>query len=204
MKEGWRAIVFIGAILLAAVSVPHPVNPAVLPDVPAYRVKGAAKPKVVITEFSDFQCPNCSSASSYLLEMIKQHRNDVAVVFRHYPLRQHRWSFLAAQASECAGAQGKFWEYQGLLFENQAEWHNADDARELFVEYAESIGLDAERFSRDLDGGRFADAVQRDIAAARDRNVNVTPTFFINERRLVGDRQLRAYGNRFVELEKLE
>lgn len=202
MKKRSSVTVLIGAVLLAAVFVPHQVNPSALVDVPGYRVKGAAKPVVVITEYSDFQCPSCSRAQTYLMEIVREHQTGVAVVFRHYPLRMHRWAFLAAQAAESAGAQGKFWEYHNILFEHQSEWDKSEDARALFVHYAESLGLDIERFGRDLDEGRWNAAIIRDIEEAKSKNVNVTPTFFINERRLVGDSQLREYGRRYVELEK--
>jgi protein-disulfide isomerase len=200
MKKNSCAAVLLS--LLAAVLVPNAVNPAALPDVPGYRLKGASNPVVVITEYSDFQCPNCSKAQAYLLELLNRHQSDVVVVFRHFPLRGHRWAFLAAQAAECAGAQGKFWEYQKVLFERQAEWEKSEYALDVFMQYAVSLGLDTERFSRELGEGRWETVIQRDLEEAKANNVNVTPTFFINDRRLVGHSQLREYGERFVELEK--
>ncbi len=202
MKNDMRVGILAGLAVLAFIFSPQQGSPAALPDVPGYRLKGATHPVVVITEYSDFQCPSCSKAQAYLLEMLKQHESEIAVVFRHYPLRMHRWAFLAAQASECAGAQGKFWEYQKILFERQAEWDKSEDARDLFVRYADTLGLDIQRFTRELDEGRWAGTVRRDMEEARKRNVNVTPTFFINDRRLVGDNQLREYGERIVEMEK--
>jgi protein-disulfide isomerase len=202
MKKPSCVNVLLGFVLLAVVLFPYPVNPsAALPEVPGFRLKGAAKPAVVITEFSDYQCPSCAKAQSALLEIVDRHP-EVVLIFRNYPLRQHRWAFLAAQAAECAGAQGKFWEYQKILFERQSEWDRSENARDLFVEYAGGLGLDVKRFEADLSAGRWDAAILKDIEDAKAKNVNVTPTFFINERRLVGDGQLREYGEKFVEMEK--
>jgi protein-disulfide isomerase len=202
MKKMVRKKAVTGVLVLIALFVAASAIPAALPDVPDYRIKGAAQPKVVITEYSDFQCPNCSKAQAYLMEMVKRNDSEVAVVFRHYPLRMHRWAFLAAQAAESAGAQGKFWEYQKILFERQAEWDKSENARGVFVQYAADLGLDTQRFIMDLEQGRWDAKILRDIEDARSKNVNVTPTFFINDRRLVGDRQLREYGQSFVDQEK--
>lgn len=202
MKKQYCVRGFLVLVLLAVVLTPYPVILSALPDVPGHRLKGASKAAVVITEYSDFQCPSCAKAQSGLLELLGRHQNEVILVFRHYPLRMHRWAFLAAQAAESAGAQGKFWEYQKILFERQAEWDKSENARDLFVQYAGSLGLDTKRFADEMAEGRWDAAILKDIEDAKARNVNVTPTFFINDRRLVGEGQLREYGETFVTQEK--
>ncbi|MBI4395702.1 MAG: thioredoxin domain-containing protein [Elusimicrobia bacterium] len=169
--------------------------------VPAYRQKGPASAPVVITEFSDFQCPICARARTTLEELTKRHEGKIVVVFRHYPLKSHRWSRLAASAAESAGAQGRFWDYQNLLFDRQKEWSETQDPRELFSQYAAYLGLDLKRFQSDLESGRWDKTVQRDVEAAQALQVKATPTFFFNKRRVVGDSQLKAFGEQFVELE---
>jgi protein-disulfide isomerase len=171
-------------------------------QVPLYRQKGAEAATVVITEYSDFQCPACAKVQPVLKDLAKKYEKDVLVVFRHRPWNNHKWARLAAKAAEAAGAQGRFWEYHDALFEKQAEWSGPNDPTSLFVGYAEHLRLDKQRFQSDLQGARFDDLIHRDMEAAEALSVNVTPTFFINKRRIAGGSQLSAYGAHYIELEK--
>ena len=93
-----------------------------------------------------------------LLRSLVDANDDVRVVFRHFPLTHvHDHALKAAEASEAAGAQGKFWEYHDLLFENQEQFASGDagNAREIFIELAEQLELDVEQFTQELDEGVY-------------------------------------------------
>lgn len=144
------------------------------------QIKGNAKAMVVLEEFSDFQCPACAAYAPVVAEISKTFSADVAVVYRHLPLRSiHAYADKAARAAEAAGMQGKFWEMHDVLFAKQAEW-SATGAQENFIAYAESIGLDKDRFLLDWASPNVQAKVMRDENLARVKNLSATPTFIIN------------------------
>ncbi len=164
--------------------------------VPAYRVRGPFRARVKIVVFSDFQCPGCAKAEPVLKALLDRHPGEARVAFRHYPLRMHRWSVLAARAAEAAGFQGKFWPYHDLLFQRQKEWEVQPDPTEMFLRYAAELGLDGDRFRRDFQDPRWTALLTADMETARKANVSSTPTIFIGDNRVVGGTQLEADGER--------
>ncbi len=150
-------------------------------------VKGATNPKVVIIEFSDFQCPACKAMAPVLDGIVKKYPNEVMVAYKNYPLvRTHRWAYTAAVAGECAYRKGRFWEYHDLIFERQKEWANSKDARVDFLNMAEELGMDRMEFLRCMESQEIKEAVNADMREGKRLNINSTPTFFINGRRYVG------------------
>lgn len=199
-KKRW--IIGLGIVGVAVVAVALGRRaPGISGDAPAYRQTGAPRARVVITEYSDLQCPKCGAAVPLVKELLKTYPNDVRLVFHHSPLRQHKWAVLAAQAAESAGLQGKFWEYAENLFAKQPEWSVAGDPRPLFLTYANDLGLDGDRFTKDLDSSFVVEIIQKEKAHAEAIEVPATPTFFINDRMLVGDNQLAGNGARYIEQE---
>lgn len=148
-------------------------------------MKGRQSAPVVLEEFGDYQCPPCAQIYPEVERVREEFGGRVRFVFRHYPLtRIHPHALLAAHAAESAGLQGKFWDMHRLLYENQTAWSNTPDPRPAFDAYARRLGLDAERFRRDL-GGADADArLAADVGRARSVGVESTPTFFVNGRKL--------------------
>jgi len=161
------------------------------------RALGNANAPVTVEEFGDYQCPQC--ATVYLeLEKIREDYGDrVLLVYRHYPLmRIHRNALAAAHAAEAAGLQGKFWEMHGQLYRGQKSWENSADAPTRFNAYARGLGLDAERFARDVNGEEVDKRVVADHERAKSLGVDGTPSFFVNGRNLPanasGGRDVRA------------
>ena len=154
---------------------------------------GNPNAKVTIVEFSDFQCPFCKQFEDNTYpklydEYIKT--NKIKFVFRHYPLNSiHPTAQKAAEASECANAQNKFWEYHNLLFKNQSTWSPLPlaDALNSFTDYAAELGLNTITFRSCLDTDQLTQKVQEDSSDGDKASVNGTPTFFINGTRLVGN-----------------
>ena len=143
------------------------------------QIEGNREAGVVLVEYSDFQCPACGAYYSVIKQIMKEFDGRIALVYRHFPLRQiHQNADLAARATEAAGKQGKFWEMHDIIFENQKEWSNQRKAGDFFKQYAESLGLNAERFRADLDSKEIKDKVNTDYQNGLRIGINATPTFF--------------------------
>ncbi len=143
--------------------------------------KGGANAKVVIHEFSDFQCPFCSRGKAVVDQIATEYGDKVKIVFRHMPLNFHPEAKPAAMASMCANKEGKFWEMHDALFDNQKELGAAK-----YKEWAAKIGLNAEAFAKCYDSQEMAAAVDADMKVAEDLGVNSTPTFFVNGQKVAG------------------
>lgn len=110
-------------------------------------------------------------------------------MYRNFPLTSiHKNALRGAYAAESAGEQGKFWEMHNKLFEGQKEWSEAGDPQKFFDEYATALGLDSDRFKKDMDSERVKDKVAADAASAEKFEVNGTPTFFLNGKKLESPR----------------
>jgi protein-disulfide isomerase len=96
----------------------------------------------------------------------------------------HKHAFLAAHAAEAAGLQGHFWEMHDMLYQNQLSWSVAEDARPTFIQYAQMLGLNVDRFTRDMDSQEIANRVLADIERGQSAGVVGTPTVLINGRQL--------------------
>ncbi|HBE88070.1 MAG TPA: hypothetical protein DDW67_02895 [Elusimicrobia bacterium] len=182
------ALVFLATLvtLLARHMNLGPARPA-----PDYRNFGPADAPIVIEEFTDFACPACRHAYSGLEEIKKAYPDKVRVVFKHYPLTNiHPWSVEAAVRADCAGRQGKFGEYAGLLFDNQNDWVMSREPQPKFDEYVGKAGLDKAVFAACMDDPEMARQVTGDMAEGDMRGINATPTFFVNGERAVGFGQL--------------
>lgn len=140
------------------------------------RVRGNPKAKVMIVEFSDFQCPFCGQVEATLKDLLAKHEGVVALAFRDMPLPQiHPFAMGAAEASRCAGEQGKFWEYHDLLFGDQSHL----DRTEL-VEKARTLKLDEKQFDSCLASEKYKAQILRDAQEGMLAGVSGTPGFFIN------------------------
>ncbi|MGW2958917.1 Na+/H+ antiporter NhaA [Streptomyces sp. NPDC001220] len=154
---------------------------AVTVDARHDRVRGPERAAVTLVEYGDFECPYCGQAEAVVRELLGCDA-DVRYVWRHLPLTDvHPNAQLAAEASEAAARQGRFWEMHDLLLARQ----DALGARDL-LRHAQEIGLDVERFRRDLEQHRGAPRVAEDVDSADLSSVSGTPTFFINGRRHQG------------------
>ncbi|HEX4945512.1 MAG TPA: thioredoxin domain-containing protein [Blastocatellia bacterium] len=154
------------------------------PEVPALNIatddqptKGNAAAAVTIVEFTDFQCPSCAQAQPVIEQALKDYAGKVKLVVRDFPLEKHPDAFKAAEAAEAARAQGKYWEYSALLFQNQAALSS-----ENLKAYAAQLKLNAQQFNAALEAGTFADQVRRDYQDGLQLGVSGTPTLFVNGR----------------------
>ena len=137
--------------------------------------RGNPQAPVTVVMFTDFQCPSCAAMHPVVEKALKSNTDRVRLVVRDYPLDIHDHARKAAEAADAANAQGKFFEYTALLYQNQT----ALDVPSL-KKYASQVGLDRARFDRELDSGMYAAEVNHDRADAEKYGVKYTPTFFIN------------------------
>lgn len=140
--------------------------------------------KVTVVEFADLQCPACASVQPGLKSILEKHKGNVNFVFRHFPLSIHRNAIKAAEAAEAAGEQGKFWEMAETLYTFQSNWQAENNPTELFIEYAEKLGLDTEKFKKDIESGKYGAKIQKGIEDGLGYGVNSTPTFFVNDKKV--------------------
>ncbi|SOC53370.1 Na+/H+ antiporter NhaA [Blastococcus aggregatus] len=147
-----------------------PVDPAV------DHVRGPLDAPLALVEYGDVECPFCGRATGVVGELRRRFGDELRYVFRHLPLVDvHPHAELAAEAAEAAGAQGAFWAMHDRLFAHQDRLGAAD-----LLEHAAALGLDLERFARELGEATHAAHVRDDVASAEASGVRGTPTFFVN------------------------
>lgn len=155
----------------------------------ADRTFGNKESKVVLFEYGDFQCPGCGAAHPTVKAVTEKYEEQMAFVFRNFPLTTiHPNARAAAAAVEAAGLNGKYWEMHNIVFENQTSWSSAsaNDRSGLFTQYAVNAGIDADTFTKTLDekSSQINRKINFDIALGRKESVNSTPTFFLNGEKL--------------------
>ena len=139
---------------------------------------GPVNAPVVVVEYGDFECPNCKQAAPAVEIMLRRFENKVRFVFRHFPIfDMHSHALQAAEAAECAGAQGKFWEMHTKLFEHQTHLD-----REHLLRYADDLGLDIARFTAELDDEVYRQRIHEHLESGKRSGVRGTPGFFVNGR----------------------
>jgi len=155
-------------VLLKPPKIEIPFDPA--------RLRGDPKAPVTIVEFADFDCLYCRKAEATLKDILAKYPTQVKVGYRDFPLsRMHPQAELAAEASRCAGEQGKYWDYHDLLFAEPGK-----EGRDAMIEHAHTLKLDEKQFDGCLSSGRYESQIERDVQLGMRVGVGATPTFFVN------------------------
>ncbi|PIR54097.1 disulfide bond formation protein DsbA [Candidatus Peregrinibacteria bacterium CG10_big_fil_rev_8_21_14_0_10_42_8] len=143
--------------------------------------KGSPNATVLVEEYADLQCPACAAAHAQVTTpLLEIYSDKIRFEFHHFPLRSiHRFALDAAEMSECAADQGKFWEFIDVAYKNQSEL-----GFEALVDWAEVVGLDVDVAERCWKSHSKRDIVLNDYKEGRDRDVAGTPTFFVNGERV--------------------
>ena len=138
--------------------------------------RGNSDARLTLVEFSDYQCPFCARHARETVPLIQREyieTGKLKYVYVHFPLESlHKLAFKAAEAANCAGEQGKYWEMHNRLFSNQQRL-------EPWTAHARAIGLEAERFEACLNSGRHAEIVRLNLAEGNKAGVSGTPAFFL-------------------------
>ncbi len=147
-----------------------------VPVEPADHVAGASHPTVTIVEYGDFECPNCKQAAPAVKLLLERFAGRARAVYRHFPLEEvHPHALAAAQAAECAGGQGRFWEMHDLLFANQDRLK-----KNHLHSYAERLQLDMARYTAEMDDQVYLQRIREHMDGAHRSGVRGTPAFFVN------------------------
>ena len=136
---------------------------------------GRADASVLIEEFSDPQCPACAGISPQLEQLVRNNPGLARLEYYHYPLSYHEYAFIAAEATECAGDQDKFWEYLGTIFENQSSL-----SEDYLYKIADSLELKRKAFDACLEDRTYKEKILSHMAEGNLRSVPGTPTLFVN------------------------
>lgn len=204
---GFIAIVAVGVVIGVVKVNSGPREQAQIPDTMTVSdkdwSKGNKEAKVIITEYSDFQCPACRSYESLVKQVITDLGDKTLFVYRHFPLSSiHKNAQMAAQAAEAAGRQGKFWEMHDMLFDRQKDWAEQTNAKDLFVEYAGFIGINKDQFKTDMTSSEVKDRIKIDVDSGTKASVQGTPTFFVNGQRLEGPNSIEDFKKAVEDAEK--
>jgi protein-disulfide isomerase len=136
---------------------------------------------VVLEEYGDYQCPPCGLLYPVLKDIEHEYGKQLQIVFHHFPLAKiHKNAMNAARAAEAARNQGKFWEMHDRLYRNQNAWKDLDDPRPMFIQYAQELGLNTDRFTRDIDSPEVEQRINSDMQKGTSVGVTGTPTVFID------------------------
>jgi protein-disulfide isomerase len=153
----------------------HSVTLAVPPDATDH-VRGSEHARITLLEYGDFECPSCKVAMQAPKLLLDRFPNKIRFVFRHYPLVEaHPHALLAAEASEAAAAQGRFWQMHDMLFERQTHLKERDLHR-----YADEVGLDLARYTAEMDDHIYLQKVREHTEGGRRSHIRATPTFFLD------------------------
>jgi len=165
----------------------EPEAPRVRVNIGDAKIRGPENAAVTIVEFSDYQCPACRKNHETMKAVMEGYKDQVEWVFKDFPLRSHQWAAKAAEASHCAAEQGKFAEYQDVLFSS-----NQDLTPLQLQAYAVEIGLVAEQFQKCLDTGKYQSLVEKSVQDGLSIGVNSTPTLVINGRMTAGGQSVES------------
>jgi protein-disulfide isomerase len=147
-------------------------------------ILGPPDAPVTLEEYGDFQCPPCGILAGPINQLEQDYRPRLRVIFRQFPLINHQHAREAAFASEAAGLQGRFWEMHDLLYREQSVWSKAPDVRLLFNSYAGILGLNIDRFKKDMETDKVKARVTFDQQQGTALGVKNTPTILLNNRAL--------------------
>lgn len=156
----------------------------------ADHVYGNTKSKVILINYSDFQCPACGSAHPQIKAIVEEYKDKIQFVSRNYPITSmHPNAKAATGAAEAAGMQGKYWEMHDKLYENQSDWDSlSGSARDdKFESFAKELGLDVNKFNTDIASNAVTEKINYDAAIATKINITGTPTFYLNGVMLDGE-----------------
>lgn len=140
---------------------------------------GKAGATITLVEYGDYQSRRCGEAHAIVKKLIKEFQNELLFVFRNFPPDSNAEAMIAAQAAEAAGLQNKFWEMHDLIYEQQDQLSEAN-----LIYFAESLNLNLEQFGNDYNSQNVISKIESDIESGIRSEVNETPTFFIDDKRL--------------------
>lgn len=146
-------------------------------------ILGNPNAKIVIYEYSDFQCPACAAYNPVINQLLNTYDGKVKIVYRFFPLTGiHQNALISGQAGYAAWKLGKFKEMKDLLFDKQKDWETLKDPKETFISYAKVAGMDEAKFAQIMNSDEAKNIVKAGEAEAISLGLSSTPSFFIGNR----------------------
>jgi len=140
--------------------------------------------KLVLVYYSDFECPACAYYHQFLDKLLIDFKDQILIIFRHFPLPNHLKSKDLAYAAEAAGKQNKFWEMADLIFKNQSKLVQSRNLEKDIIDLAVLLNLDIDKFKTDLVSKEVKNKVEENYLEALKMNLRGTPSFFLNGKRI--------------------
>jgi protein-disulfide isomerase len=157
-------------------------------------IEGKGSSGVNLTEYGDYQCPACGQYYPIVKQVYAKYSDQIFFQFRNFPLFQiHPNAIAGARAAEAADLQGKYWEMHDLLYEGQQDWSTQSDPTTSFNQYAKQLGLDTTKFQADFKSSLVNDRIQSDIKKGNQLNIDSTPTFFIDGKKISNPNSVDAF-----------
>jgi protein-disulfide isomerase len=153
------------------------------------RIRGDSAARVWVVMVSDFQCPYCRQWHDEVFPTIVREYVDtrkIRMAYVHLPLSSHQHALESAEASMCAGVQGRFWEMHDAIFRTQGRWSRMEEPRALFDSLAASVGVQPAPYRACVQSNATRPMVLADARRVADAGATVTPTFFIGNERVEG------------------
>lgn len=172
-------------------------------DSVAARSKGPEQAKIQIIEFIDFECPACAYGAKLLHEYMDKHPSDIRLQIKYFPLiKSHRHAMQTALYSECAGRQGKFWEFHDPLMATQQQWSPLINPDPIVSEFLKKAGVDMSKHAACVASEDAAKTIEDDRTLGKSLGVQSTPTYFINNKMVVGGKSLTEELNTYFPQDK--
>lgn len=186
--SGITLAIIIGGVFLfskaPAQNTPQKVDNKLLIESDSEKI-GYPSAQVTLVEFGDYQCPACGDYHPMIKQLLSDFNGKVNFVFRNFPLSQHANAKISSYAAEAAGLQGKFEEMHNKIYETQNDWSSSNDARSIFIGYAKDLGLDIDKFTKDINSDAVKQKVDRDTNDGLTLQINETPTLYLNGIKLI-------------------
>jgi protein-disulfide isomerase len=168
---------------------------------PKSRIEGDPGAKVLLVEYSDFQCPMCAMVQPNLKQFLDLYKGKIRIAYKYFPLtRVHKNAMASAHAAECAAEQDHFWPYSEQLFKTQTQWAGLADPTTSYTAIAQQVALDMNQFKACYADPSKEAIINADHAEGERRQISATPTLFIDDERLVGS-YIQTDGARMIDRE---
>ena len=182
-------VVFIGYALTRPETAPEdpnkPAGSSKVSDKGSNNVYGKADSPVILTEFVDFQCEACLGYYPHVKEVKEKYKDKVKFQIRYFPITSgHKFAMKAAIAAEAAARQDKFFAMHDKLFEGKKTWEQTTDPQKYFDQYAKEIGLNMDKYKKDLENEDVVAVINRDLQDVTELKGEGTPTFLLNGKKI--------------------
>ena len=190
-KKAERTLIYVGAVAILAITAlivtylasgPNITVPDTIDEIQETdHTLGNPDAKIILIEYSDYECPACASYESLVQAVVSEFENHIQFAYRHYPLiKIHPNAQRAIRAAEAASLQGKFWEMHEKIFQSQSEWASKPSPEETFIRYAEELELDSGQFRFDYNSRELKNLADAAFTSATKLGLTYTPTFILN------------------------